>query len=131
MIETRTGGCLCGAVRYEIRGEPGQVAHCHCAMCRKAAGAPMVTFVSCAADQLTYTRGAPAVYRSSGSAERVFCKDCGSALAFAYDAHPERVGVTAGTLDDRESVAPSLHEHDADRIGWLHIEDGLPRLEQH
>ncbi len=126
-----TGGCLCGAVRYRIEGEPKRVLHCHCSMCRKAAGAPLVTFVSCAAEQLTYTKGAPAAYRASDFAERGFCKDCGSALTFAFDAHPERISVTAGTLDDPDSVAPSLHVHEADRIGWLHIEDGLPRLAEH
>ncbi len=129
--ERLTGGCLCGAVRYEIEGEPTRVLHCHCSMCRKAAGAPMVTFVGCAAEQLTYTKGAPTVFRSSAHAARGFCKDCGSALTFAFDAHPEGISVTAGTLDDPGAVVPSLHVHEADRIGWLQIEDGLPRLEEH
>jgi hypothetical protein len=126
-----TGGCLCGAVRYEIAGAPGRILHCHCSMCRKAAGAVMLTFVSCGADQLIYTKGAPATHRSSEIASRGFCGDCGSPLTFAFDAHPERISVTAGTLDDPNAVAPSLHVHDADRIGWLHIDDGLPRLDAH
>src|SRR5262249_8230713 len=44
--ESMSGGCLCGAVRYEIRGKPREVSHCHCATCRRAAGAPVVTWAT-------------------------------------------------------------------------------------
>jgi hypothetical protein len=55
------GGCLCGAVRFEARGEPTGSSHCHCEMCRRASGAPVVTFIGFAKDDVTWKKGAPKI----------------------------------------------------------------------
>ena len=68
-----TGGCLCGALRYEIDGTGESASHCHCGMCRKASGAAFVTWISVAHERFRYTQGAPASYRSSDIASRSFC----------------------------------------------------------
>ena len=74
---TYTGGCHCGAVRYEVSGEAQHVALCHCSDCRKAAGAPMVAWVAFADDDFTITKGAVVTHNSSGASMRSFCGTCG------------------------------------------------------
>ena len=72
------GGCLCGAVRYRIDGPVEAGAHCHCVMCRRAAGAPVVTWITAPVDRFNLTRGELKTYRSSEHGERRFCAACGT-----------------------------------------------------
>lgn len=124
--EARTGGCQCGAVRYEARGEPVMVALCHCTMCRRAHAAPVVAWAMFEEQQLRYTRGEPAHYASSPEARRWFCAACGTQLGFTASFLPGLVDVTVGSLDRPESVTPTLHYWDAERLPWMKHADGLP-----
>jgi hypothetical protein len=60
-----TGGCHCGAVRYEAQGEALNHALCHCRDCRRSAGAPMVGWTMYRLDAVKVTKGAPKIYESS------------------------------------------------------------------
>jgi len=120
------GGCACGAVRYEVKGTPCHRTLCHCADCRRAAGAPAVAWFSVPADALAYVRGAPALRRSSPRAERAFCGRCGTQLTYRSDDVPGEIDVTTCSLDDPEAAAPEDHTFAARRLHWLHIADGLP-----
>lgn len=124
-----SGGCLCGAVRFEAKGEPLGSSHCHCEMCRRASGAPVVTFISFEADKIAWTKGKPQIYKSSSFASRGFCPNCGSQLTFQFDAKPGRLSLNVGCLDDPEQAHPSLHLFAQEAISWLKMEDGLPRHE--
>ncbi|MBT3333336.1 MAG: GFA family protein [Rhodospirillaceae bacterium] len=68
-----TGGCLCGAIRYEVSQEPMVTSHCHCRQCRRGSGAPFMTWMTLAPDGFDYTLGTPAIYRSSPGIQRTFC----------------------------------------------------------
>src|SRR4051794_3761233 len=81
-VKTTDGACLCGAVTFSIALPPKWVAHCHCSMCRRAHGAPFVTWVGVASDAFTLTRGEVQSYASSADATREFCARCGSPLFF-------------------------------------------------
>src|SRR4029077_19549434 len=75
-----TGGCLCGAVRYEVKGPLRQVIACHCTMCRRTTGSYVHATAAMLADfRLTAEEGL-AWYRSSPKAQRGFCKICGAHL---------------------------------------------------
>ncbi len=124
------GGCLCGAVRYVARGTPRHACHCHCTMCRKAAGAPMVTWVSFPTEGFEVTAGEARWYRSSELARRGFCGDCGSTLFFQFAATPEEIDITATTLDEPERITPEAHIWATTRLPWLHLDDGLPRYRE-
>ena len=124
---SHTGGCLCGAVRFRARGAPLYVSHCHCTMCRKASGAPVVTFAGFPADRVTFTKGKPAHYRSSKVARRGLCAKCGSQLYFQFDAHRERMGLNVGCFDHPEAFKPQRHIFTSTMIPWLKMKDGLPR----
>jgi len=122
-----TGGCLCGGVRYRIDGPiQGATAHCHCTMCRRASGAPVVTWFTVKTDDYAVTKGAPGVYRSSEKAERTFCPTCGAQLTFRTDEAPGFVDVTLATLDDPENHPATLHIWTESRLPWLHLDEHLP-----
>jgi hypothetical protein len=123
--EGRTGGCQCGAVRYEVRGEPVMVALCHCTMCRRAHAAPVVAWAMYEESQLRFTKGTPAQYASSKEARRGFCAACGTQLSFTASYIPGLIDVTVGSLDRPDSVAPTFHYWDAERLPWMTHADGL------
>ena len=130
MSESLSGGCLCGDVRYEIRGAPVHVFHCHCSMCRRAGGTAFQTWAGLEADALTVTQGTTQSYISSSFAARSFCGRCGGQLFWNYTTEQTPpVWVAVGTLDHPELLTPERHVFAADRVPWLHMADKLPRSE--
>lgn len=104
-MSTHEGGCLCGAIRYETRGEPVRVTICHCRFCQRATGGGPMTNANFELSALTVTRGEPKVYdhRSEGSGKLVhihFCPDCGTKLYMTFERFPGFAGLYAGTFDD-------------------------------
>ena len=124
---TIDGGCLCGAVRWRARGRVLSVTHCHCSMCRRASGAPVLTWASFAADDFALTSGALARYDSSPEAWRGFCAACGSQISFGYRSRPDLIYLTVGGFDDPQAVVPERHIWTDDRLLWLELSDTLPR----
>ena len=101
-----TGGCQCGAVRYVLTAPPRGSSICHCRMCQKAGGAPFMAFCdSVRQERFVFTRGAPAIYRSSEIAERSFCAICGTPLTYRLLGR-NHISVTIGSLDSPADVAP-------------------------
>lgn len=122
-----TGHCLCGAVRLEASAPPVSVTHCHCSMCRRHSGAAVLTYARFDAGAVTFSGPPAVVYRSSPGARRTHCGRCGSPVSFLYDGEPQSIYVVAGILDQANALLPSAHWYEADRLPWLHMEDGLPR----
>ncbi len=124
-----TGGCLCGAVRYAITAEPMVVSHCHCRDCRRATGAPFITWITLPSDGFAFTSGKVAEFSSSPAVRRGFCAVCGTTLSYRNIGHPEEVDVAAASLDDPARVEPQDHLMVASRLPWIHMADGLPELD--
>ncbi len=120
------GGCLCGAIRYRLTGPIESVAHCHCGMCRRASGAPVVTWLTVPAARFTVTKGEPARWKSSAHAERTFCPSCGAQITFWSTRYPDEIDVTLGTLDHPERYPAARHVWVADKLPWLHLDEALP-----
>jgi hypothetical protein len=93
-------------------------------MCRRAAGSPVVARITVADAAFAWTKGAPAVYRSSADAERLFCAACGTQLALRDE--PDHLDVTLGSLDDPAAQRPSYHIWTSSRIAWFDTADDLP-----
>ena len=121
------GGCLCGEVRYEVSGAARSLCYCHCASCRRAAGAPMIPWGTFDRERFRLTRGALREYRSSAQAVRGFCARCGTPLTYRNDARAGDVDVTLATLDEPERLAPEMHIRVAEKLAWLTIGDQLPQ----
>ncbi|MEP4195043.1 MAG: GFA family protein [Aliishimia sp.] len=104
---SRSGGCNCGNVRFEISSDLKETGACHCEMCRKFTGGVFLSVQVAASDfKLTKVDGLKA-YKSSEWAERAFCQDCGSSLFYRMTAPGPMQGschVGLGCLDDAEGI---------------------------
>ena len=121
-----TGGCLCGAIRYEARGGPYHRGYCHCVTCRRASGAPVVAWFSVKLPEFRLVQGEPKVFISSDHGERRFCGDCGSQLFFDDYRYPDEIDIATASLDDPNPVPPGFHLFTRSRIAWVKFGDGLP-----
>lgn len=127
----RSGGCHCGAIRYDVEGEPQHVALCHCSDCRRSAGAPMVSWAAFSEDALTVTQGQAVTFNSSGAAMRSFCGTCGTGLFYRNaDMLPGIVDIQSVTLDDPEALPPDAHIQVAERLHWMDGLDTMIRFER-
>lgn len=126
-MTVREGGCLCGEVRYRFDAEPADIAYCHCRMCQRSAGAPAMVWFTIPTASLAWTLGRPVAYRSSEGAGRLFCGACGGQLAFKVLATPERIDLTAASLDDPAALRPEYHIWTSSRLPWFDTADSLPR----
>jgi hypothetical protein len=128
---TMTGGCMCGAVRYEARGEPFSVAHCHCHSCRKHTGAPMVTLAGYKKEQVSFSGEERRFYESSPGALRAYCGHCGSPLTWEGDGGDlgPIIELHLSTFDEPEALVPTAHAFYPERLPWFDIADDLPRYE--
>ncbi len=127
-----SGGCMCGAVRYEVTGEPFLVSHCHCLSCRKHNGAPVVTLAGYKKEQVRFEGEERGIYESSPGVGRAFCGKCGTPLTWEGDGGEELgliVEFHLSTLDDPEALVPSGHAFYPERISWFEVADSLPRYE--
>ena len=120
-----TGGCQCGAIRFALKATPVRVSICHCRMCQKAAGAPFASFADIQKDDFSWTRGAPAAFRSSSIAERDFCRQCGTPLSFRRIDGP-RIEILTGAFDRPDRVIPTRQYGTESRLGWVVGISNLP-----
>ena len=127
-----TGGCMCGAVRYELRSDPFDCGWCHCRTCQLTSGAPAMAFASVPHGDLVWTEGAEKLRTvpSSSFGHRSFCGECGTPFLMQVDHQPETVDFTVATLDEPEAIAPAFHIFWGSRIGWFNPGDDLPRHEK-
>jgi hypothetical protein len=123
------GSCLCGAVKYEIRGAPRGMYHCHCGMCRKANGSSLATnlIVPAAEFEVVTGRERLSAYESSPGKQRWFCSGCGSPIYSQSGETRGIVSVRGGTVDGDPGIRPSVHVWAAARAPWTEICDGLPQ----
>jgi hypothetical protein len=127
-----TGGCHCGAVRYEAEGEALTHALCHCSDCRRSAGAPMVGWTMYRLDAVKVTKGAVKVYASSEHGRRHFCPDCGTGLFYTnVEMLPGIIDIQSATYDDPDAVPARAQIQVAERIGWMEHAHELPAFERY
>jgi hypothetical protein len=123
----RTGGCLCGQVRYEAQGEPTFAGYCFCADCRKASGSGFVPFMGFSASAVHFT-GETRVTRTKalrGDAHRNHCVVCGSLVFGGIVGEHDSHTIYAGSLDDPSSFHPKIAIFARDRPAWVPLPPGL------
>jgi hypothetical protein len=122
------GGCFCGFVRYRVDGAIFNETNCHCAVCRRASGAPFVAWFSVPSTGFRLMSGEPTVFRSSDHGTRAFCPRCGTALTFQSSRCPDELDVTICSLDDPEGAPPKDHTRVSSKLSWVRLDDQLTRF---
>lgn len=122
-----TGHCLCGETTYSVPFPfEGEVAHCHCTMCRRAAGAVAVTWFTVKKDAFELTGKPLKIFKSSEHGERGNCATCGSPVTFFSSRYPDMIDVTLATLDHPEDIAADMHIYTDSELPWLVLDAHLP-----
>jgi hypothetical protein len=112
-------------VRYALLVVPQDVSVCHCRMCQKAVGGPFAALALVHANELTWTRGKPDAFRSSTIATRLFCRACGTPLAYLND-HNGDIELTTGSLDQPRRATPTRSTGNESRLPWIDALASLP-----
>jgi hypothetical protein len=124
-----SGGCLCGAVKYQSTVEPQIVAHCYCIDCRKSSGTGHCTHIAIAEDGFTVS-GALTFYDSPADSgamvSRGFCPRCGSAVYSKNSNMPGAVFPRASSLDDPDTVTPQVSVYASRAAAWDPVDPNLP-----
>lgn len=123
------GGCLCGAIRYNIERTRLNAIHCYCDMCRKAHGTAFSTHCICPPQQFDWLSGSTTrtPYESSPGAYREFCPTCGTHLLVHGQSGDGNLAVPAGTLDGDPELTIIGHMFTAECVSWYQINDTLPQ----
>jgi len=126
-----SGGCACGAVRYECTGEPILAMNCHCRDCQRASGSAYASALFVAAESFRITHGELRYHVvTRGDDNRVgrgFCAACGCPVAATQSAYPIAI-VYAASLDDPSGHRPTLDIFAASAQPWDHLDPGLPKF---
>ncbi|WP_242128219.1 GFA family protein [Sphingobium sp. Sx8-8] len=124
------GGCLCGAIRYEIADDATPSAVCHCRNCQKQSGASFSINLLVSTADFTMS-GTPRRFIDTSDrgteVHREFCGQCGSPLVSRSPARLDRIAVKAGTLDDPSGLKPSIQVWCDSAQPWLSLPD-LPSV---
>lgn len=125
-----SGGCLCGAVRYEVTGPFLRAGHCHCSRCRKHSGAAVSTQGRVRREDFRLLSGAESLtaYRPApGAAVKAFCRVCGSSLFGGTWPDGPEISIRLGTVDGDPGIRPQYHTHVASKAAWHEITGDLPQ----
>ncbi len=126
---TLKGSCLCGAVKYEVTGEPKRFYHCHCSRCRKVTGTGHASNMFLQPAALHWLSGeeqirlfkVPEALRFTNT----FCAICGSRLP-RQGKDSDVVMIPAGSLDDAAPIKPQARIFSGSRVSWSCIDGELP-----
>lgn len=129
-----TGGCQCGALRYESAGTPLSLYACHCRECQKQSASAFGLSLEVPYSGLHVTRGAPKTWsRDTDSGRRlvcVFCPDCGSRLWHESEAEPKTVTIKAGSLDEPVDLGAAIHIWTSRKLPGVVIPEGAKQFPQ-
>jgi hypothetical protein len=126
-----TGGCMCGAVRYEVDAPLEAAGYCHCTRCQRRTGAAASISALVAPGSFRIARGEELVgtYRPENGFEKSFCSACGSALFSRNPDPPHQIGVRMGSFDGDPGIRPSFRQFVAYAVPWEPLpDDGLTRF---
>lgn len=126
------GGCLCGAVRFEIHGGISHIVCCHCSECRKAQGSAFAANGVVASDAFRIIDGEDMLtaYESTPGQFKYFCKVCGSPILSKRPAVPDHVRVRLGTIESDINERPQAHIFTSSKANWETICGDLPQYEE-
>ena len=133
-MTAHTGGCQCGAVRYEVVGEPRQVIVCHCKECQRQSGSAFGMTMVVDEAALRIVQGEPKTFtRKTDSGRELlcgFCPQCGTRIYHKPQYRPGTISVKPGTLDDTGWLKPGTHLWTVRKQGWVQIPGDVDAYEK-
>ena len=126
-----TGGCACGAVRFEVSEPFAGAVYCHCTRCQRRSGTAASANGRTAPGSFRIVQGEDRLrsWKPDTGAEKFFCGDCGSALFSRSSADPPAIGVRLGAVDGDPGIRPSVRQYVSYAASWEDLpDDGLPRF---
>lgn len=135
MTDKRTGGCLCGAVRYTAQGAPVMVMACHCKNCQRQSGSALSIIAAFPREAVTIEGELTAYHdtgESGGAVIRKFCGTCGSPVVsdIPQAQFAALLFVKTGTMDDPTGLTPTTHLWTASAQDWFAYPEGVPKVER-
>ena len=128
MAATMTGGCACGAIRYECSGDPAMALNCYCRDCQRSGGAAMASVMVMPKDNVKILKGEASFHEvvadSGKKVSRGFCANCGSPLFTKLESFPTVLGIKAGSLDDPNQFKPGMNVYTSSAPTWAPISEG-------
>ena len=130
-----SGGCLCGAIRFDVDAA-GVISahHCHCRDCQRSTGSAMATIVIMPSAHYRLVSGTPKSHtvtaESGGKVTRSFCGDCGSPISSEVSAMPGVTFVKGGVFDDPRWIAPASSFWTSSAQPWAHVDSDIPGFEK-
>ena len=132
MSTSFSGGCLCGAVRYESMADPVATAHCHCQDCRRSSGTGHCSHLGVPTPAFSMA-GEVTIYESAADSgnmvDRAFCPTCGAAVYSVNSGMTDLIFLRASSLDDPEVFQPQMVVYARSATSWDPIDPNLPAFE--
>jgi hypothetical protein len=129
MSEPYSGGCACGAIRYETSSEPVVETHCQCRDCQRRSGTGHASYLVFAPRADVRITGATTTWRVAGDSgnEKIhaFCPTCGTPVSLAFSAMPDLIAIHAASLDDPSRFKPRAVTYNARAYAWDPMDPGL------
>ncbi len=134
MSEAYTGGCACGAVRYEIADDPMLMVDCQCRDCQRKSGTGHGSYLAFPSRVRVKVTGRAAQWdlvADSGNVKtRAFCPTCGSPVYVTFRANPDMFVVHAASLDDPDRYRPQMVLYTASGHAWDRLDPALPKFDR-
>lgn len=121
------GGCLCGAIRYQINAKPFDADYCHCKQCQLSSGAVVMSWMDFKVGQVEWLKGQIKEFASSEKVRRGFCQDCGCSLSYRHTDYADYMTLSIASLDEPNQVSPNYHIYTDNQVSWLKIDDNCKR----
>lgn len=135
MVETHSGGCACGAVRYRVHGRPTVVTVCHCKFCQRRLAGAFAVIASFDESSVDIVQGqlTECEHRSDESGRWLkmrFCATCGTTIAHSAEIRPGMTSIAAGTFDETDWFAVDRHIWVRSKLPWVSIPPGVASYPQ-
>jgi hypothetical protein len=127
-----TGGCMCGAVRYECSADPVMSANCYCRDCQRSSGGALASVLVLPKAAFKLTKGTLKYYEvtaeSGSKMNRGFCSNCGAPISTLLAGMPDMVAVKAGSLDDPSRFHPTMSIYMSSAPPWAPVAAELTKF---
>lgn len=118
------GKCLCGNIRYQVKGEPHLLYNCHCVNCRGFTGASFATFYLIDKSQMLVDDPDNSLvqYNSSEDGIRSFCRSCGASLFSDSTSRMDYRAIHSGSVQKFPEISPSQNFYIAQKCPWVELD---------